>query len=389
MTITGILLCAGDSVRMGFHKLLYSLPNGKTPLDMSVEALVKGGVEALIIVANAFTRAHAQSYVGRAGVPVVICEGGATRQESVYNGLLHAQPGVVVIHDAARCMAFSHLVHNCIDSARLHGSGVAAIPVRDTVLQVGKDGESVCALPREELLHTQTPQAFDYAAIKAAHDIARREGRVATDDSTLYAAIGHHLHFVRGHVNNRKLTTPDDLTWLDEHLCAAAAGLHTQEGLRVGLGEDMHLLEENRVLVLGGVQVPFEKGLLGHSDADVLTHALMDALLGAAGLGDIGVQFPPEDISYKAISSIKLLRRVVELINEAGYAVRNVDATIVAERPRLTPFFPRMRGILADALQVPLDCVGLKATTTEGAGPEGRGECMRAQAVALLYEKNT
>ncbi|MEL7602889.1 MAG: 2-C-methyl-D-erythritol 2,4-cyclodiphosphate synthase, partial [Bacillota bacterium] len=138
-------------------------------------------------------------------------------------------------------------------------------------------------------------------------------------------------------------------------------------------------------LILGGVEIPFEKGLQGHSDADVLIHALMDALLGAAGLGDIGVQFPDTDPQYKGISSLTLLVRVADRLAAAGYGVRNVDITVVAERPKLTPHFPQMRELIAAALRLTTDRIGLKATTTEGSGPEGRGECIRANAVALLY----
>lgn len=384
--ITGILLCAGDSRRMGFHKLLYRLPNGKTPMDMSLEALVKGGVNRLVIVVNEATRTHAHSLISRAGVPVTVCEGGETRQESVYNGLLCCKPGIAVIHDAARCLARPALVHACIDSVRLHGSGVAFIPVRDTVLHVKQDnGGGVTALAREELLHTQTPQAFEYSRILDAYEKARADDRAATDDSTLYAAAGHAVRFVPGAVDNRKLTTPEDIVWLEERLCAAAAGLGAAAGLRVGLGEDVHLLVQDRPLILGGVEIPFEKGLIGHSDADVLIHALMDALLGAAGLGDIGVQFPDTDPQYKGISSLTLLVRVADRLAAAGYGVRNVDVTVVAERPKLAPHFPQMRELIAAALRLTTDRIGLKATTTEGSGPEGRGECIRANAVALLY----
>lgn len=386
--ITGILLCAGESTRMGFHKLLYRLPNGKAPLDMSVEALVKGGVSRLVIVHNEATRAQALSYVTRVGVPVTLCTGGATRQESVYNGLKHALPGIVVIHDAARCMAFPNLVHNCIDTAQLHGSGVARIPVRDTVLHVHQGNNSVAVLPREELLLTQTPQAFEYESILHAYELAHEEKRTATDDSSLYAAAGYTVRFVRGHANNRKLTTPDDLTWLEEHLCGMVAGLHKQSDMRVGMGEDVHLLAPGRMLKLGGVEIPHDMGLQGHSDADVVLHALMDALLGAAGLGDIGVQFPDADPKYKDISSMTLLLRVMELIDSAGYGVVNVDITVVAQRPRVSPYFSAMRSLLAAALRILPECVGLKATTTEGAGPEGRGECIRANAVALLHSKD-
>lgn len=383
--VTGILLCAGDSRRMGFHKLLYRLPNGKTPLSMSLEALINGGVTKVVIVVNEATKAYVQTLPEGAGLPITICDGGATRQESVYLGLQYASPGIVVIHDAARCLTRPKLVQNCIDSALLHNSGVAAIPIRDTVLHVLDGGNAVIPLPREEMLRVQTPQAFEYASILAAYELARSQNRPATDDSTLYAAAGNAVRFVRGHPNNRKLTTPDDLAWLEEHLFAAASGLDTSMGLRVGYGEDVHLLKEGYALVLGGVNIPFEKGLLGHSDADVLTHALIDSLLGAAGLGDIGRLFPDTDARYKGISSMALLMRVVRLISSKGFAVRNVDVTVIAERPRLAQYFPEMRDLLSAALHIQPDRVSLKATTTEGAGPEGRGECMRASAVALLY----
>ena len=305
--ITGILLCAGCSSRMGFHKLLYRLPNGNTPLGMSLEALAKGGVTRMVIVTNEETHAHAEALAARCGLPVTLCSGGNTRQESVYNGLLHCKPGIAVIHDAARCLTRPKLVQACVDSAILRGSGVAAIPVRDTVLHVQNGGADIRVLPREELMRTQTPQAFAYHAILAAYQKAQSENVAATDDSMLYAAAGNTLHFVRGHVNNRKLTTPDDILWLEEHLYAATAGLSAHTGLRVGYGEDVHLLQEGRPLILGGVEIPYRLGLLGHSDADVLTHALMDALLGAAGLSDIGVQFPNTDPRYKDICSLRLL----------------------------------------------------------------------------------
>lgn len=383
--VTAILLSAGDSTRMGFHKLLYRLPNGKTPMEMSFEALLKGSVDKIVIVVNDATRKKAELLMANAGIPVIICDGGETRQESVYAGLLHCNPGVVLIHDAARCLTRPRLVQNCIDSARINGSGVAAIPIRDTVLHVKNSGSSITPLPRDEMLRMQTPQAFDYDAILAAYNDAKASKISATDDSTLFAAAGNTLYFVRGHINNRKLTTPDDLVWLEEHLCAAAAGLSRHVGIRVGYGEDLHALVTGRELILGGVTVPYEKGLLGHSDADVLTHSLMDALLGAASLGDIGRLFPDTDEQYKDARSIALLRSVVDIIRDAGYGIRNVDVTVVAERPRLNPHFPEIRAKLASSLGLVEDCISLKATTTEGLGPEGRGECIRASAIALLF----
>lgn len=388
MEITGILLCAGDSQRMGFHKLLYRLPNGKSPITMSMEALIQGGVTRLVVAVNDATRLHVEETALGAGVPVILCEGGPTRQESVYNGLQHALPGIVVIHDAARCLTRPKLVSSCIDSARLYNSGVAAIPIRDTVLHILDGGNVVIPLPRNEMLRIQTPQAFAFPAILEAYEQAREEGRTATDDSTLFGAAGNAVRFVRGHANNRKLTTPDDLAWLEEHLFAASAALGgATSGLRMGYGEDLHILVEGRPLILGGLEIPFEKGLQGHSDADVLTHALIDALLGAAGLGDIGRLFPDTDPQYKGISSLKLLMHVMRRVRDAGYSLRNADVTVVCEQPKLAKVFPDMRQRLSAAMQVQESRLSLKATTTEGMGPEGRGECIRANAVVLLQAR--
>jgi 2-C-methyl-D-erythritol 2,4-cyclodiphosphate synthase/2-C-methyl-D-erythritol 4-phosphate cytidylyltransferase len=354
-------------------------------MAMSLEALIKGGVDKIVIVTNEATQPHATQLAARAGVPVTLCDGGVTRQDSVYKGLKKTGKGIVVIHDAARCLARPSLVQACIDSARLYNSGVAAIPIRDTVLHVTKGGEKVAPMPRDEMLRMQTPQAFDYLQIFAAYERARKTGLPATDDSSLYAASGHAVRFVRGHANNRKLTTPDDLVWLEEHLFSSSAGLGAQSGLRVGYGEDVHRLIPGRSLILSGVKVPFDKGLLGHSDADVVTHALIDALLGAAGLGDIGQQFPDNDERYRDISSLKLLGQVTGEIAAAGYGVRNADIVITAEQPKLVQYFPEMREMLCSALHLQREYVSVKATTTEGMGPEGRGECIRATAVVLLF----
>lgn len=214
----------------------------------------------------------------------------------------------------------------------------------------------------------QTPQGFDTAAIKAAYEAAYAEGFYGTDDAGIAERAGLEIRIVPGSYDNIKITTREDLS------------MET----RVGTGYDVHRLEEGRKLILGGVDIPFERGLLGHSDADVLVHAIMDALLGAAALGDIGKLFPDTDDRYKGISSIELLKNVREAIENAGYSICNIDATLIAQKPRIAPYIEDMRTNIAAALSIEKDRVSVKATTTEKLGFTGRQEGMEAQAVCIL-----
>ncbi|MBQ7454905.1 MAG: 2-C-methyl-D-erythritol 2,4-cyclodiphosphate synthase, partial [Clostridia bacterium] len=225
---------------------------------------------------------------------------------------------------------------------------------------------------RSVLRAVQTPQGFSRALLERAHrEITDR----CTDDAALVSRLGVPVRLVSGSPRNIKLTAKEDL---------AMAEFYLGGRLRVGHGYDAHRLVEGRKLILGGVDIPYEKGLLGHSDADVLLHAIMDALLGAAALGDIGKHFPPSDASYKDISSVQLLEKTAALLTEAGFSVQNVDATVVAQRPKLAPYLTQMRQNIADALKIDVSAISVKATTTEGMGFEGRGEGISAHAVALV-----
>lgn len=365
--IGGILLCAGSATRMGFDKLLTPI-GGRTAAERSIELLVQGGCDSLVLVANESNEAALAALP--CPVPVTVVRGGQTRTESVRNGLNALKNAeIAVIHDAARCFTPASCVMACIESARQSGSGVLALPVADTVVR--SDGAAYDTLDRANLYRTQTPQAFRYAEIVRAY----ASGETATDDAALYARAIKAPRLVPGSELARKLTTAADWEWA-KALCRSCP--------KIGTGFDTHRLVEGRRLILGGVEIPYEKGLLGHSDADVLLHAIIDALLGAAALGDIGALFPDSDAAYKDIDSRILLRRAAELVQNRDMQIGSVDATVLCQRPKLRPYIDAMRRNIAADLQLPVERVSVKATTTEGMNDEGRGLCISAHAIALL-----
>ena len=368
MSVVGILLCGGSSQRMGFNKLTTPL-GGRTALERSAALLAKSGCDKLVIAVTSNTRPAAKALC--LSVPMTLCNGGETRGASVLNALRAAnaqRDDIAVIHDAARCFQTEAAVRAAIDSARKNGSGVASLPMADSVFETA----SQKPLDRSKLLRTQTPQAFRFEEILSAYEQAGDQA--ATDDAALYARSIGPLTFTPGSDMGRKLTTQEDWDW--------AKALVTFP--RTGTGFDTHVLAPGRKLVLGGVEIPFDRGLLAHSDGDVLLHALMDALLGAASLGDIGHLFPDKDPQYENISSRVLLREVAKLLREKGFTVTHVDVTVLCQRPKLAPFFPQARQNIADDLGIDTDRVSLKATTTEGMNDEGRGLCISAQAVANI-----
>lgn len=353
---------------MGFDKLLTPIA-GKNAMERSMEALVLGGVGELVFTVSPATRGFVETLV--CPVPRLVVEGGETRAQSVKNALNAIEGAdIVAIHDAARCMVSPDTVRRSIRSAEQFGSGVVAGRVTDTIVQL--DGTRALPLDRSRLVRMQTPQTFRFDQIKHAYEMGNLNA--VTDDCALYIAAGYEPRFVftEGDASNQKLTT----------------GAEWQQALatyaKYGTGFDTHRLVEGRRLVLGGIVVPFEKGLLGHSDADVLTHAIIDALLGAASLGDIGRLFPDTDPAYEGADSIALLKEVVRRIESLGLHVAHVDATIVAQRPKIMPHAEAMCGRLATEMHVPPESVSIKATTTEGMNDEGKGLCISAQAIASL-----
>lgn len=307
--------------------------------------------------------------------------GGDTRQESVWAGLreLSASMDYVLIHDAARPLVPPRLIESCAAAARAHGAAIAAMPVSDTLKRA--TGELIAdTVDRSGLWAAQTPQAFRVAVITEAYERARSEGTVATDDASLVEAMGRSVKLVMGSPRNIKITYPRDLA-LAEALMRSENG---SADIRCGVGYDVHRLADGRRLVLGGVEFPGPRGLDGHSDADVLTHAICDALLGAAGLGDIGRHFPDTDARYADADSVELLRQAADMARRAGFRVVNVDAVVVAEEPRIAGDVERMRQRLADALAVAQERVSIKGKTAEGLGSIGAREGIASHAVCTV-----
>ena len=275
------------------------------------------------------------------------------------------------------------VIARTLESAQKFGSGVAAVALKDTVKRVDEDSVVVDTPPRDKLRAVQTPQTFEAGLIRKAH-AAYALGERATDDAALAERMGIAVHLTEGDVENIKLTTPEDMLLARQVILRREGQKEEKPMVRIGHGYDVHRLTEDRKLILCGVEIPYTLGLLGHSDADVALHALMDALLGAAALGDIGRHFPDTDPAYKGADSGKLLDHVVALLEEKGYAVGNVDVTIICQRPKLKDYIEQMRQNVARHLKVDADCVNIKATTTEKLGFEGEGLGISSHAVACI-----
>lgn len=386
MKTIAVMACGGSGSRMnaGVNKILLPLA-GKTVIRRSVEAF-GGLVDEIILCVRPEEEPRLRQEAGLAGVscPVRFVPGGATRQESVLNGLKSVSwgPGdIVLVHDAARCLVEPDLIRRVMDSVIRSGSGVPAIPAVSTFKLCGNDGIIRETVPRASLYEVQTPQGFIGAELLRASLDAVNSRLEVTDDASVMESAGCRVMTVAGSVRNMKLTTPED------YMAAEHMLNQDMPALRVGTGYDVHRLAENRKLVLCGVEIPWELGLLGHSDADVALHALMDAMLGAAALGDIGKHFPDTDSQYRGISSLLLLKKTAELLQRSGYRLVNADITIVAQKPKLLPYIPQMRQNVADALSCAIGAVSVKATTTERLGFEGRGEGISAQAVCLIQSQ--
>ena len=289
----------------------------------------------------------------------------------------------VAIHDGARPLVTAEVIARTLESAKKYGSGVAAVPLKDTVKRVNEGGVVVDTPPRDALRAVQTPQTFEAELIRRAH-AAYALGERATDDAALAERMGVKVRLTEGDVENIKLTTPEDMLLARQVILRREGQKEEKPMVRIGHGYDVHRLTEDRKLILCGVEIPYTLGLLGHSDADVALHALMDALLGAAALGDIGRHFPDTDPAYKGADSGKLLDHVVALLEEKGYAVGNVDVTIICQRPKLKDYIEQMRQNVARHLKVDADCVNIKATTTEKLGFEGEGLGISSHAVACI-----
>ena len=381
--ISAVLVAAGASTRMGFDKLSVDL-GGETVLHRSIRAFAQcPQVDEIVLVAGK-NRAFVEAQAADCKKPVQIVTGGATRAESAKNGVLAARGTLVAVHDAARPFVSAAVIEAVLDAAKQCGAAAPAVPVKDTIKQaVRGDGKTVPAGCRVEntpdrstLYAVQTPQCFDRAQYLAAlEELDAEKARLVTDDCSLFELTGRPVQLTQGDYANRKITTREDLP---------RPAPKEETKMRIGHGYDVHRLVEGRRLILGGVEIPFEKGLLGHSDADVLTHAVMDAVLGAAALGDIGQHFPDNDPAYAGADSLKLAQHVARILSEHGYGIGNIDATLLCLRPKLAPHIPAMRANLAEAFGLPVDAVSVKATTEEHLGFTGEGLGIAAHAVALI-----
>jgi 2-C-methyl-D-erythritol 4-phosphate cytidylyltransferase/2-C-methyl-D-erythritol 2,4-cyclodiphosphate synthase len=390
MHVAAIIAAGGRGQRLGagLPKQLLLL-GGRAILERSVGAFAASErIDELVVVVPPELAADPPAYLRDVGKPLLVVAGGERRQDSVAIGFdaVGARADVVIVHDAARPFVTSDLIARTVDAAIESGAAIPALASRDTVKEVRQAAGSARfverTLPREEVVLVQTPQAFRAAVLRDAVALGRR-GVGATDEASLAEQAGHPVRLVEGDPRNIKITTPEDLELARGFAAVTDAG-RPAHAIRVGTGYDVHRLAAGRRLVLGGVAIPFPLGLQGHSDADALCHAVTDAILGAAAAGDVGRHFPDTDERWKDASSVDLLAHAVGIVRARGFEVVNVDAVVIAERPKLAPYHDEIVGRLAAALAVPPSSVGLKGKTNEGLGDVGRGEAIAVHAVALL-----
>ncbi|MBE5730913.1 MAG: 2-C-methyl-D-erythritol 2,4-cyclodiphosphate synthase [Clostridiales bacterium] len=364
LKISSIILCGGKGVRSGSPKNKVLCYFGiKTALEYCLDAFAPFCDEQIVVSARDDID-EATALSAPYGAKVVL--GGDTRTESVRNGLAQASGDIVLIHDGARPFVNAKTIDDCIISAIRNGSGIAAIKAVDALKTVCGDvitGE----IPRESLYQMQTPQAFRLDEIKAAYEKANG---AFTDDSAVYKEAGFVPYIVLGSADNKKITTPEDM-------------ISTPPCQKIGCGMDFHTFAQNRKLILGGVHIPYKMGLIGNSDADVVAHAIMDALLSAIGEPDIGVLFPCTD-EYKDADSIELLRRVIQMVSQHSRKIISVSVTIMAQAPKMAAHIPAMRKALSEAMNISTAAINISATTTEGLGVIGEGKGIAAGAVCLL-----
>ena len=372
--VTAVIVAAGSGTRMGTDVPKQFLKiGGRTILETTVAVFEKNPYVDDILVLTGRDFVEFCEELCRPFEKVrSILPGGKERQDTVWEAVRRISDGeLVLIHDGVRPYVTDAVIEGVLAGAKSAGAAVPAVASKDTVRQTAAEGGSR-TLDRKTLFQVQTPQGFASEILREAYEAAYRDRFLGTDDAGLAERIGQTIVLTEGDYANIKITTREDLPM----------------EIRVGTGYDVHRLTEGRKLILGGVDIPYEKGLDGHSDADVMVHALMDALLGAAGLGDIGRHFPDTDPQYKGISSLKLLEIVNQRIHEAGYELGNADVTIIAQRPKLAGYISQMEENLAAVLGADMRQINVKATTTEKLGFTGRGEGIAAEAACIIKSKH-
>lgn len=367
MKVSLVLACAGKGSRAGFEKNKLLVKYGdKTVLEKTLSKFVLSGlIDEYIVVASKEDFSFIKTLLPKEVKTII---GGHTRTDSVKNALELVNGDIVLIHDGARPFVDSRIIKDCIDSANKNGSGITAVKNQDTIIKLDNENTYV---GKDNLYLVQTPQAFKTDLIKKAYSLAGNNS--FNDDGEVYQKYIGEISLVNGDKKNVKLTYPEDFELLLK-----------QKEVRVGSGFDCHRLVENRKLILGGVEIPHDKGLLGHSDADVLTHAVMDAMLSSVAERDIGYHFPDNYEKYKDADSMKLLSSVKEILKNKGYKVNNVSAVIMAEKPKLLKLIPVITESLANALDLDCKDVGIGATTLEGLGFVGREEAISVHATVTV-----
>lgn len=381
MRAAAIIVSGGSGSRMGRPKQFLPLA-GSTVAELSLECFVSmAEVESVVLVlgADAF-KEHGERL---SGGKVKVVSAGPTRMGSVRNGFAALSPSVevVAVHDGARSMITPEIVRATLAEAARSGAAVAAVPVKDTLKIVENGRRIVSETPdRSRFWAAQTPQTYRYPILKEALEKFAGDAD-ATDESQLVERCGHKVTVVESSYENFKITTPEDITMAGAIIEAREGGRRES---RTGFGYDIHRLVEGRELWLAGVKLPHTKGLLGHSDGDAVLHAACDAVLGALGLGEIGIAFPPTDPRFKGLASKDIVANTLEKVAASGGEIIHLDATLIAEEPKLKPHYDALKASLAALFRLPESRVSLKAKSNEGLDAIGRGEAIACHAVATV-----
>lgn len=368
-----VIVAGGKGTRMGRPKQLLPLA-GKPILVRTVEAFKACPcVKEIVVVTPKENQEVLKTYFN----DLIFALPGETRLASVQSGVakINKSTQLVAVHDGARPLVDPQKVEDCLAVAQEKGAAVLAVPVKDTVKEVAGN-VIVKTLDRAKLWAAQTPQCYRVEILKSALEKFGHEEN-ATDESQLVEKNGTPVQVVESDYKNNKITTPEDLT-------CAEAFVNETVLYRTGLGFDLHRLEPGRKLFIGGVEIPHNKGFLGHSDGDLVLHALCDALLGALCEGEIGILFPPTDPKIKGIDSKEIVKRVLQIVRARKAKIVHLDATIITEEPKIKPHYETVRKSLSQVFEVPLEAVSFKSKSHEHVGEIGRGEAAMCQAVATV-----
>ena len=377
MKISAIITCAGKGERFGlkYNKLLHEV-NGLPIFVYTLNKFLRDDINQIVITSSKDDLDLFKSKTEGLKANISFVLGGDTRQQSVYNALLSLDKDtdLVIIHDGARPFVTKQILDEAIGLAIDKGNAVVCTSLVDSIREL--DNDSSKAQNRNNYMLVQTPQIFKYDSILRAYALAQADNKLDyLDDASIYEKYIGKINISKGDKSNIKITTPDDLSYF------------MPNSFSVGCGWDTHELVEGRKLILGGVEIPHTKGLLGHSDADVLTHAIMDALLSAAHQKDIGHLFPDTDEKYKGICSLLLLKEVVKILNSENYIINNISAVIMAQKPKLGIYLNDIQKQLADTMGIDEDKISLTATTTEKLGLIGHEEAISVNAYCSIIRK--